>query len=278
MESPKIMLDIVLNVLEQFARAIPNIFGAIVVALIGWIIAKLVAKGLRKMLETLKVDELAGQLNQTEFVEKAKIQVLPSKVLPLIIYYVLLLVFLMAAAEVLGMAIVSKMMGDLIAYIPSLLTAMLLFVVGILLADFIKKIALTTCTSLGIPSANLIANFVFYLVFLTLTISALQQAGIATDLIRENIIVVIGGLMLAFAIGYGLASKDTMSNFLASFYVRKKIRIGDYIRFNNSEGKVVAMDTSSITLQKDDRKIIIPLRIFASGEVEVMHSDNSALI
>ena len=270
MEGPKNIIDIVLNVLNQFANAIPNIIGAFVVALVGWIIAKVVSKAIYKVLEKLSLDKLANQLNGTEFVEKAKITIRPSKVLSSIIYYVLLLVFLMMAAEVLGMAIVSQMMSDLIAYIPSLLTAMLLFVIGILLADFIKDITLTTCNALGIPSAKIIANFIFYLVFLTLLVSALQQAGIATDLIRDNLVVLIGGIMFAFSLGYGLASKDTMSNFLASFYVRKKIKIGYKIHFNGSTGKVIAMDTSSITIQNKEKMTVIPLRILASGHVDIL--------
>ena len=262
-------IDIVLNVLNQFVNAIDNIIGAFVVALIGWIIAKLVSKAIKKILERLKVDRLANQLNGTELVEKANVTIRPSKVLSSIIYYVLLLVFFMAAAEVLGMAIVSQMMGDLVAYIPSLLTAMLLFVVGILLADFIKNITLSTCSSLGIPSGRIIANFIFYLVFLTLTISALQQAGIATDLIRDNVVVLIAGLMFAFALGYGLASKDTMANFLASFYVRKKIKIGDMVSIDDVKGRVVGMDTSSLSLKEGDKTVVMPLRIVSSKNVVI---------
>lgn len=269
MNSPKNIIDIVLNVLGQFASTIPNIIGALVVALVGWIIAKLASKAIKKLLEGLKIDRLADQLNGTEIVEKANITIRPSKVLSSIIYYVLLLVFLMASAEVLGMAVVSQMMGDLVAYIPSLLTAMLLFVIGILLADFIKNITLSTCSTLGIPSGKIIANFIFYIVFLTLTISALQQAGIATDLIRDNVVVLIAGLMFAFALGYGLASKDTMANFLASFYVRKKIKIGDLVGIDDIKGRVVAMDTASLSIKSGEKVIVMPLRIVSSKNMMI---------
>ena len=208
-------------------------------------------------------------MNDIEFIEKSKVKILPSIVLSKIIYYVILLVFLMAAAEVVNMPIVSKMMGDLISYIPSLLTAMLLFIVGILLADFIKNIILTTCNALGIPSGRIIANFIFYLVFLTLTISALQQAAIATDLLSMNLSIILGGLMLAFSLGYGLASKDTMANFLASFYVRKKLKIGDIVGFDGAKGRVIAMDTASLTLKSGDKMVVIPLKEISNKKVEI---------
>lgn len=263
------IFDIVINVLNQFASAVPAIVGAIAVAIVGWIIAKVVSKAIQKVLESIRVDKLADHLNDIEFIEKTKVKILPSKVLSKIIYYVLMLVFLMAAAEVLNMPIVSKMMGDLISYIPSLLTAMLLFIVGILLADFIKNIILTTCNALGIPSGKIIANFIFYLVFLTLTISALQQAAIATDLISANLSIILAGLMLAFSLGYGLASKDTMANFLASFYVRKKIKIGDVIGIDGAKGRVIEMDTASLTIKDDEKVVVIPLKEISNKKVDI---------
>ncbi len=263
------IFDIVKKVLSQFADASLSVLGAVFVVIIGWIIAKIVSKAVQKILESIKVDKLADHLNDIEFIERTNVKIFPSKVLSKILYYVIFLVFLMAAAEVLKMPIVSNMMADLISYIPSLLTAMLLFIVGVLLADFIKNIILATCNSLGIPSAKIIANFIFYLVFLTLTISALQQAAIATDLISTNLSIILGGLMLAFSLGYGLASKDTMANFLASFYVRKKIKIGDTVGIDGAKGQVIAMDTASVTIKSTDKLVVIPLKEISNKKVEI---------
>ena len=111
---------------------------------------------------------------------------------------------------------------------------------GIYLAEFLKNIVLVACNSLAIPSAKIIANFVFYLVFLTLTISALAQANIETGLITSNLIVILGEVILDFAIGCGFASKGTMANFLASFYSKNKVKIGDVVNIDGSKGKVIA--------------------------------------
>jgi uncharacterized protein YacL len=174
---------------------------------------------------------------------------------------------------VLGMPVVSQMVSDLIAYLPRLLSALVLFVLGIYLAEFVKNIVQATCNALGIPSAKIIANFVFYLIFLTLTISALAQASIETSLITSNLTVILGGVILAFAIGYGFASRDTMANFLASFYSKNKVKVGDFIAIDGSKGKVVAMDSSSITLQGDGKIIVIPLKKLTSEKVEIFTSD-----
>ncbi|TAK34679.1 MAG: mechanosensitive ion channel [Saprospiraceae bacterium] len=140
---------------------------------------------------------------------------------------------------------------------------------GIYLAEFVKNVVQAACNSLGIPSGKIIASFVFYLIFLTMTISALAQASIETALITSNLTVILGGVVLAFAIGYGFASKDTMANFLASFYSKNKIKVGDVIHLDGSTGKVIGLDSTSVTLQGDGKTIVIPLRKLTSEKVEI---------
>ncbi len=264
------IVDILMQVVARFAAAIPNVVGAIIVALVGWIISRLVGKTLWKILEKTGANNLANSLNESDFVKRAKIRIVPSKLIADLVYYVLLLVFLMAATDVLGMPVVSQMVADLIAYIPNFVAAVLLFILGIVLSEGVKKLTLAACHSLGIPSAAIIANFAFYLVFLTLTISALAQARIETELITANLTVILGGIVVAFAIGYGLASRDTMANFLASFYSRSKVHVGDVITVDGARGKVIGMDSTSLTLESDDgRLIVVPLRKLTTEKVEI---------
>lgn len=264
------IVDILMQVLARFAAAIPNVVGALIVAFGGWLFSRLASKALGKILEKTGTNKLARRLNESDFIQRAKIVVIPSKIIAKLVYYVLLLIFLMAATDILGMPIVSQMVADLIAYIPNFVAAVLLFIIGIVLSEGVKKLVLAACQSLGIPSASIIANFAFYLVFLTLTISALSQARIETELITANLTVILGGIVVAFAIGYGLASRDAMANFLASFYSRSKVQIGDVITVDGSRGKVIAMDTSSLTLESEDgHLIVIPLRKLTTEKIEI---------
>lgn len=267
------ILEIIKGVIAKFALAIPNIVGAVVVILVGWMVAKLASKALEKIFASLNIDRFGEKINETEFATKANFKLRLSRFLSQLVYFLLMLIFLMAATDVLGMPVVSDMVGNLIEYLPRLLSALVLFVLGIYLSEFIKNIVLATCTALGIPSAKIIANFVFYLVFLTLTISALGQAAIETSLITSNLTVILGGVVLAFSIGYGFASKDTMANFLASFYSKNKVKIGDFVGIDGSKGKVVAMDSASITLQGDGKLIVIPLKKLTSEKVEIFSNE-----
>ena len=263
------VIKIVTDVVMKFAGAIPNIVGAIVVAIIGYIIAKIVGKSVAKLLSKIGVDRLGDKLNETDIFSNANVQLKPSKVLGTIVYVILILVFMMMATDILQMEAVSNVVRDVINYIPNLISALILLILGILLADFIKGIVQTACDSLGIPSGKIIATFIFYLVFLTMTISALSQAKIDTSLITSNMTVILGGVVGAFALGYGFAARDTMANFLASFYCKKKIRLGDVISLDNVKGEVIDMDGSSLTLDTGASTVIIPLNKLTTEKVEI---------
>ncbi|MEM8908504.1 MAG: mechanosensitive ion channel domain-containing protein, partial [Bacteroidota bacterium] len=130
----------------------------------------------------------------------------------------------------------------------------------------------TICNSLGIPSSKMIAGFAFWFIFLTALVSALTQAGINTDFIMSNLSVILAGGVFAFALGYGIASKDMMANFLASFYTKDKFKIGDRISIEGISGEIIDIDSNSILLQSDRKKVVIPLQKLSAENV-IIHED-----
>ncbi len=261
------LLEQLKTVTTAFMSKVPSLLGALLVLIIGYILAKLIGRIVRKFLERINVDRFVERLNEIDFVEKSNISIVPSRIFGKVLYYVILLIFIIAATDVLGMAEVSSLVSQIINYIPVLITAVLLLAIGIVFADFLRKLVLTTCESLGIPSAKLISAFIFYFLLINVFISALAQAGIDTEFIASNISIVLGGAVLAFGIGYGLASKDIFSNFLTSFYSKEKFKIGDTITISNTTGQIIALDKATVTLQTSEGKLILPLHKFSREQV-----------
>jgi hypothetical protein len=264
-------LDILKDLLTQFTAVIPSFLGALTVFLLGWLIAGSLAKLVKRLVAAAGIDKAADRLNSIELVEKSGLRIVPSLVLSKVLYYFLMIIFIMAATDLLGMAALSSLMSDIINYIPSILTACVVFLLGIVMADFVKGAVLAAGKTVGIPSAGLIANFVFYFLLLAVAMSALTQAGINIEFISQNLTVVIGGIVLAFAIGYGLASRQTMANFLASFYSKNKVQKGDIIRIGEAEGMVIDMDSISITLRSGKHKIIVPMSRLNSENIVILN-------
>lgn len=266
-------LEILKNLLLRFTSAIPNILGAILIAVIGMMIARGISKIIEKVFNTIGLDKLADRLQEIDVIEKYNINLKPSRIIGQVVYYVLLLIFLTAATDILGMPALSQLITDLINYVPSIITALVVLILGLLLANAIKGMVYAACRSVGIPSPQFISNFVFYFIFLTAMISALSQAKIDTDFVKNNLSIILGGGVAAFALGYGLASRDMMSNFLASFYSRRHLNVGDTVKIGETIGRIVFFDNTCVKMQTADRLIIIPLSKLIKEEVQILPSD-----
>jgi len=142
-------------------------------------------------------------------------------------------------------------------------------ILGTLLADAIKSMVGTALKSLGVPSANMIATVLFYFLFINVIMIALKQANVQTDFLAQNISILIAGVIAAFAIGYGLASKDTMSNLLASFYGKNIFKNGDKVTIDGVTGVVSDIDKTKITLRTENSTVIIPLSKATGNKIEL---------
>lgn len=254
---------------DQLLEFIPKLGGAIAVFIIGWIIARYVSRLINKLLSKTGLHKLDDKLQEIELISKTNIKVNLAKAISRFLYYLIFLVFIVAAIEILGIQALSDMIGDLINYIPVLLVAFLILVAGLLFAEFLRKMLLTALSSLGVPAAKLISFAFFYFLVINVFISALGQAKIETDFISQNLTLIIGGAVAAFAIGYGFASRDVLANFLSSFYSKDKVRVGDIITIAGITGTVIEIDKSSVILESEDKKTIIPLNKLISETIEI---------
>ena len=258
-----------MDMLLGMVNSIPKFVTAAVIMIIGYMLARLLMKILIRTTSKMGVDTLADQINQIDILSKNNITLSLSRILGKIIYYLVLLIFTMTAVGALDMPILAELIQDFITFVPNLIAAFIILIAGLLLGDTIKNIVYTTCKSLGMPSANILASFVFYFVFINVIIVALSQAGVNTAFFAQNISIIIAGGVLAFSIGYGFASKDLVASFLASYYTKDKLNIGDKVTLNGITGKITSIDKSSVTVTTENKSVIIPLNKILQDNIEI---------
>ena len=137
------------------------------------------------------------------------------------------------------------------------------------MSEAVKKQVRETCRSLDITTDKLIANIVFYFIMLNIVLISLRQAKLQTEFMEDNISIILAGIAGAFAIGYGLASKDIMTSLLAGFYSRDKFHIGDEITIDGKRGEVVTINNDNIILRSDKSEHVVPFRKVTSEGVEI---------
>jgi len=263
------LFQLVQSLLQDIVSFIPNLLGAILIIFIGWIIARIIRKTLQKVLKAIGLDKIGDQIEKIDFVRKSGVQIKPSKVFASMVYYLLMLIFIVAGTDVLGMPAISQLMSDVLTYAPNLIVAIMIMGIGLLIADFLKNLVHTTCKSIGIPAYSMIASIVFYFVLINVLILALSQAKIDTDFLKNNLSLILGGIIFAFALGYGIASKDLASNFLASFYLRNKFNIGDEITIEGINGEIVEIDTNYVKVKTSKSTQLVPIIKLITESVEI---------
>ncbi len=258
------------EMLGKLVSILPNIISAILILIIGIIVAKILSKIVTKLLIKLKIDKLSEKLENIEFIDKLGVSVRLSSIIGKFFYYFLILILLVMATDVLGMPIISNLIVSVFNFIPNLMVSLLLLIFGILLANWLKEIVFTVAKSLGLPSASIISNLVFYFIFINVLISALVQAKINIEFFSTNLSLIIGGVVFAFALAYGLASKKIMSNIISSFYYKNKYNKGDYVKIGEYEGEICSKDNFSITLCLENKKIVIPISKLNETEIVII--------
>ncbi len=265
----EVLVNTFQTLIDQFVEFVPRILGAIVILLIGVLVARLVALVIGRVLSRVGFDKIGDRLNEISVIKQLNTVIKLSDIVAKVIYYFILLVFITAATETLGVAAITDMVTSLVNFIPKLVAAAIMLQVGVLLADALRGAVVSLCESFKIASARLLGMVVFVFFLVITLISALGQAGINTDLLESSFNLIIGGVVLAFAAGYGLASRDVMANILSSFYSKNKFKEGQTIQIDGVKGEIVKIDNTSLTIQTGSSTTVFPLQTLQKNKVEV---------
>ena len=130
-----LMKDALYDMVSKLFKTVPNVVMAVVIFIVGIIISKIVAKVIKKTLEKIGIDKIGEKLNEIDIVQKANMEIKISSVLSKIIYYFLMLLFAVAATSVLGIPEISQLFADIFNFIPRLIVALIVLVLGTLIAD-----------------------------------------------------------------------------------------------------------------------------------------------
>ncbi|WP_337041624.1 mechanosensitive ion channel family protein [Emticicia sp. 17c] len=257
------------SLIKSFMGFIYNFIGALAILVIGWVVAKIVAAITKKMLQQVGADRVGEKLNQIDPIKSMRLEIKVSTVVSKILYYFILIFILRPAADTLGVPAISDMVKLLVEFIPKMISAGIMLFVGIWLADTLRNFVVSLCKSFNIAAGKLIGTAVFFFLLIIFVIQAVAQVGINTSLLESSFNLFIGGIILAFAIGYGFASKEILLNIISSFYTKNKYKEGQIIEIDGVKGEIISMDNTSITLQTEESRTIFPLQVLQSKKIVI---------
>ena len=256
-------------ILTDIAAALPNILAAIVILILGLLISKIVRFTLKKIFKIAKLQKVSDKINEAKLFGENEVKVDIEKILLAFVKWVLLLVFIIVAADILKLTVISTEIANLLRYLPILLSALVIFMIGLFGAKLVKTALVSVFQSMGFSGSKLVSNIVFYIIVIFVTITALNQAGIDTALITSNFTLILGAFLLAFALAFGLGSRDVMASLLKTFYARKNYSVGDVIKVDGIEGSIESIDSLTMTLKTSKGRRVLPIKDVIEQQVEL---------
>lgn len=191
---------------NQLMAFLPTLAGALLLLLVGWLIAKAIEAITVRIFKTLAVDKIADQVQLTQVLHKGGIRHKPSELIGIIVYWLVMLAVIMVVFNALQLTVAAELFQDLVTFMPNVIAALFILIVGMFAAAFISSTVRTAASNAGILQAHLMGQLTQTVVVIFAVVAALQQLRI--PFFGEVFLIILGGISLGCAIAFGLGCKD----------------------------------------------------------------------
>lgn len=244
---------------------LPDAAWAIAIVAVGLITASAFYFLTIRVLEFFAVDKLAGKTPLDRLLKSMGFQKNISEIIALLIFWLVVFVTLVLAAETLDLEQVSGALAVVTHFIPKLIVALLISVFGMLLAKFLQVLVIQALSRAEMQFAKSMGCVVYYVVLVFVLYLALEQLGIDLSFFTTNVILVFCVLLLIFGLAATIASRTLLENVLACYQLRQMISVGDKVIIDQVSGEVISFSSTGVQLKTDGGETVLPaLQFFTS--------------
>ncbi len=249
---------------EEFTTQIiahaPQLIGAIALLIVGWIAAKILAVFSRKLVGSF--DSLFQRAAQADGARQEKMKRSYAVIVSKVVFWTVMIFFISATANMLGWQMFSTWMNSVVIYLPNLITGLLIILGGFLLGNGARNIVVSTAHSAGIEQVQILASVVKTVVIFSALVIGIEQIGINVGFLTNALVVAVGVFLGGAALAFGLGAGTLVANVIGGQYVRKHCRVGEQMRLGEVEGTVVEVTQTSIILDTELGRTVIPAKHF----------------
>lgn len=254
--------------MQTLAAFAPRLAGALVLLLIGWLLARL-GRGIARRLADIALNRLSAHEQVQRGLEQGKLHERLREAVGFFTFWSLLLLFAAGAIEQLGIAAVSDLLNSAAYYLPRLLSGLVIVVAGLVAGSLAGHWASATMTPIGVSQAQAAGRLLQVGVVAVACVVAADQIGIHSTFLMLalgiTLLVTLGGVVLAFALGCG----PVVTNLVAAHYVSKRLKKGEIAGIDERRGMVADITATFVVLQSDEGETLVPARRFLEQTTEI---------
>ncbi len=214
------------NFLNGLADFVPRVLAMLVIILVGWLIAFLLRTATRVVLGWLRINSLFGRFGGLEFLKKAHLAA-PDVLAGTLVFWVVWIGFILSGMQALGFAGTQSLIDGFVQFVPHLVVAMLIVVVGFVTANFAWRATLLAAVNAKLRSARILAGALRYLIVLLSVAMALEQIGVADRMVLTAFAIAFGAVMLGLAIAFGVGGGPVARKLLEQYLADRDKSAGD---------------------------------------------------
>jgi small-conductance mechanosensitive channel len=202
---------------EMLQQFLPHLLAMIIIIVAGWLVAMILKVVTRRLMVLSKVEALSEGSGFTQLLKKADMPT-PIELFSRVIFWVVWIGFLLLGLDALGIPELQVQISHLFLFLPQIFIALVVFVVGLMAANFFSRAALLAAVNANLPSARLVSGLVRFLIILLAITMALEQLALAQHTVLITFTIAFGAVMLGLALAFGIGGRTVAQNMLERIF------------------------------------------------------------
>ncbi|MCX7062936.1 MAG: mechanosensitive ion channel [Gammaproteobacteria bacterium] len=260
--------DVLSAFLGKASQFLPKLIGALLLLLVGWLIARLLRSIGTNVVMT--VERVLSQSSIARTGASVKLPLISARLLGGILFWLVLLFFVTAATEVMGLGIFTSWLAQLVGYLPTVAAGGLIIIVGVLAARMARQLVEAAPIGEVRAQRELLGSMVQAVILITAILVGADQIGVRVTFVVIMAAVIVAALVGAAALAVSLASRSYVANLIGSHYLRQTYAIGQQVRVDGYEGKILEMSATSLVLETRDGRVSLPAKLFNDAPIVLL--------
>jgi len=248
------------NMLHQILEYLPRITSAVLIFVLGWLLARLIRFLIVRSIGRL--DHWWQRFSSNRGVEHVQQRFPPTRIISELVYWVLLLFFVVLATDILGLKIFSTWLKEIVNYIPLAASGLLIVLVGFVVSSLVRDMIASAADSAGLSHGDLLGRTGQIIVLFVTIVIGIDQIGIDIAFISVIVGIILAAVLGSIALAFGLGARTHVSNIISANQLRSIYQIGDKVKIDEVEGRITDITVSRVLIETEAGNVDVPAKIF----------------